>query len=276
MLLRELLAEERDVPRTDLLAIASHVLSLTKERLLAEPVLAVDEASRASIRRLVAQRRRGRPLAYITGTREFFSEEFLVDERVLVPRPETEIIVEEALALLEGRPGAAILDVGCGSGAIGIVLALKTGARVVSIDMSVDALAVARRNMERLGVRERVDLLCGDLAGAIKEDRRFDLIVANLPYVPDATWQQLMPDVRDFEPKLALVGGEDGLDLYRRLVPESARLLRPGGFLLCEVDGREQAQKLEMVCRKASFSLVRLKKDYGGRERVVAASWTSS
>lgn len=276
MLLRELLAEERDVPRTDLLAIASHVLSLTKERLLAEPVRAVDEASLASIRRLVAQRRRGRPLAYITGTREFFSEEFLVDERVLVPRPETEIIVEEALALLEGRPGAAILDVGCGSGAIGIVLALKTGARVVSIDMSADALAVARRNMERLGVRERVDLLCGDLAGAVKEDRRFDLIVANLPYVPDATWQQLMPDVRDFEPKLALVGGEDGLDLYRRLVPESVRLLRPGGFLLCEVDGREQAQKLEMVCRKASFSLVRLKKDYGGRERVVAASWTSS
>jgi release factor glutamine methyltransferase len=276
LLLRELLAEERDVPRTDLLAIASHVLSLTKERLLAEPVLAVDEASRTSIRRLVAQRRRGRPLAYITGTREFFSEEFLVDERVLVPRPETEIIVEEALALLEGRPGAAILDVGCGSGAIGIVLALKTGARVVSIDMSADALAVARRNMERLGVRERVDLLCGDLAGAIKEDRRFDLIVANLPYVPDATWQQLMPDVRDFEPKLALVGGEDGLDLYRRLVPESVRLLRPAGFLLCEVDGREQAQKLEMVCRKASFSLVRLKKDYGGRERVVVASWTSS
>jgi release factor glutamine methyltransferase len=85
-----------------------------------------------------------------------------------------------------------------------------------------------------------------------------------------------MPDVRDFEPKLALVGGEDGLDLYRRLVPESVRLLRPGGFLLCEVDGREQAQELEMVCRKASFSLVRLKKDYGGRERVVAASWTSS
>jgi release factor glutamine methyltransferase len=276
LLLRELLAEERDVPRTDLLAIASHVLSLTKERLLAEPVLAVDEASRASIRRLVAQRRRGRPLAYITGTREFFSEEFLVDERVLVPRPETEIIVEEALALLEGRPGAAILDVGCGSGAIGIVLALKTGARVVSIDMSADALAVARRNMEHLGVRERVDLLCGDLAGAVKQDGRFDLIVANLPYVPDATWQQLMPDVRDFEPKLALVGGEDGLDLYRRLVPESVRLLRPGGFLLCEVDGREQAQKLEMVCRKASFSLVRLKKDYGGRERVVAASWTSS
>lgn len=276
MLLRELLAEERDVPRTDLLAIASHVLSLTKERLLAEPVLAVDEASRATIRRLVAERRRGRPLAYITGTREFFSEKFLVDERVLVPRPETEIIVEEALALLEGRPGAAILDVGCGSGAIGIVLALKTGARVVSIDMSADALAVARRNMERLGVRERVDLLCGDLTAAIKEDRRFDLIVANLPYVPDATWQQLMPDVRDFEPKLALVGGEDGLDLYRRLVPESVRLLRPGGFLLCEVDGREQAQKLEMVCRKTGFSLVRLKRDFGGRERVVAASWTSS
>jgi len=276
LLLRELLAEERDVPRIDLLAIASHVLSLTKERLLAEPALAVDEAGRAAIRRLVAERRMGRPLAYITGFREFFSEEFVVDERVLVPRPETEAMVEEALVLLKGRPGAAILDVGCGSGAIGLVLALKADVRVVSIDIAADALAVARRNMERLGVRERVDLLCGDLAGAIRQGGRFDLIVANLPYVPDAAWQGLMPDVRDFEPKPALVGGEDGLDLYRRLVPESVGLLRTGGFLLCEVDGREQAQKLETVCRKAGFSSVRLKKDFGGRERVVAASWTSS
>ena len=178
--------------------------------------------------RYLHQRLSGLPTQYITGTQEFFGRDFRVTPAVLIPRPETEHLIEAVLKYSV----STILDIGTGSGAIAVTLALETEARVTATDISSEALKVAQSNSRRLAAL--VDFLQCDLGSALR-DQSFDLVVSNPPYIPETDRAALQREVRDHEPALALFAGADGLEIYRRLIPEAARLLKPGGRLILEL-----------------------------------------
>lgn len=276
MYIRELFLDEKAMSRTDLVAIVSHVLSLSKEQVLMEPERSLDPKDSERIRRLIGQRKEGKPLAYLTGQREFFSESFHVNEHVLIPRPETELLVEEALALLErlNRP-ARILDMGAGSGIIGTLLAKGGAKEVLCVDVSFDALLVARQNAVALEVEGTTSFLACDLFSSIRKEPVFDFICANLPYVGRVEWGTLPVDVRSYEPEGALLGGDTGVELYTRFVSEAVGYLRPGGAILCEIGNAAQAEAVGRLLQEAGLEIV-VKKDLSGRERVVRGVWTSS
>lgn len=215
------------------------------------------EEQRATFRDLVKQAGQHAPIAYLLGTREFFSLDFEVSPAVLVPRPETEALVQRAVAICRSEPERTwnVLDIGTGSGCIAVSLArYASNARVVASDVSTDALAVASANVARHGMGERVRLVEGDCA-AIPADAlpesRFDLIVSNPPYISDAVWENLTPNVRDHEPKLALTGaGGDGLGMYRRLAAETPGVLGVGGRLLVEI-GYDQFAAVREIFEQA-------------------------
>jgi len=265
---------EKDLPRVDLVGIISHVLALSTERLLASPERALDESQEHAIRRLIEERRSGKPLAYLTHEREFFSEPFYVDERVLIPRPETELLVEEAIKIVRSKERPAVLDMGTGSGVIGIMLAKNGAGSVVCADISPAALAVARKNARAFGLQTGIEFMASDLFSAIKKGRTFDLICANLPYVALHEWKGLMAEVREFEPMHALVGGDAGTELYERYLEEIGDYLAEDGALLCEIGGEGQAGLLGAVLKKAGFETEVLR-DLAGRQRVIRGSWKS-
>lgn len=276
MYIRQLLQHERNLPKIDLIAIIAHVLSVPTERIFAEPEGTVDASTLESIRALAAQRQEGKPLAYLTNRREFFSEAFYVDERVLIPRPETELLVEEALAVIRASAAPVrCLDMGTGSGIIGILLAKNGADHVVCSDISREALAVAQLNARGLGVDDKVRLVASDLFSAIKEQAGFDLVCANLPYVAADEWDELMADVRCYEPKGALLGGVAGMELYERCMADLPAYLRPGACVLFEIGGPHQAERINAIMTRAGFT-VAIRNDLAGRERVVKATWTSS
>jgi release factor glutamine methyltransferase len=269
--IRDLLSATKDVPPVDVASIVAFTLSVRKEALYTDPAMEVSENESRRIHGLLAERRSGRPLAYITGEREFFSERLLVDERVLIPRPETELLVEEALSLLQARPDMQnVMDMGTGSGAIGIVVAKRARRKVLCVDVSADALSVAESNARRLGVAGRIALVCSDLFACFRREGRFNIILANLPYVATGAWDDLMKDVKEHEPRVALCGGDRGLDTYKRFVSETPRHLLPEGYVLCEIDGAEQAEELAGMFASQGFSVV-VKRDYSDRERIVVA-----
>lgn len=277
MRVRDILRSEEDVPRIDLLGLLSSVLSLSTETVIIRSERELSAGEEDRLHHLLEERRRGRPMAYIAGTREFFSRSFMVDPRVLIPRPETEILVEEALRIISARAAriGPIADVGTGSGAIGITLAKESGKKITCIDISPDALQIARVNAIRLGALDLVDIVCSDLLSAFGDRGRFDLIVANLPYVSEEEWQALMPDVRLFEPKLALWGGPEGLDIYCRFIKEARRHLSQDGHILCEIGSPTQAESVSRCFHDAGLSAV-TKKDLSGQDRVVVGSCRSS
>jgi release factor glutamine methyltransferase len=274
---RDILRSERDVETIDLLGLLSSVLSLTTERLLIEPEQELQSHEEDHLRLLLKQRRKGRPMAYITGRKEFFSQSFVVDPRVLIPRPETELLVEEALRIISSAPEKPwrIADMGTGSGAVGITLARELGYPVTCLDISEDALRVAKMNAERLAPAQWIHLVCSDLFSGVGSGVQFDLITANLPYVAMDEWQSLMRDVRRFEPKLALMGGEDGLEIYRRLVLEVGEHLSGEGHILCEIGGAKQARVLSALLAQMGLSVQTIT-DLAGRDRVVVGLCKSS
>jgi release factor glutamine methyltransferase len=218
--------------------------------------------------RYLHQRIGGQPTQQITGRQEFYGREFLVTRDVLIPRPETEHVIEAALAVMPERSPAParILDIGTGSGAIAVTLALeRTGARVIATDLSEPALRIAARNARRLGAE--VALTAADLAAPFRGGF-FDLVVCNPPYIPSLDRSSLQREVRDWEPELALYGGEDGLDVYRRLIPEAARVLRPGGWLVKEI-GYALADAVKALLGGWSNADVRC--DLAGLPRVISA-----
>ncbi len=216
----------------------------------------------------VARRVNREPLAYIVGRREFYALDLMVNPAVLIPRPETETVVDAALALLATAPDARVLDLGTGSGCIALAIAANAAcARVVATDLSTAALAVARLNAERLRLDHRIRFLCGDLFAAANEER-FDLIVSNPPYVEDAA--SLAPEISGFEPPVALYAGPDGLEFYRRIAGALRGHLEPGGSLIVEV-GAGQAERVAALWRAAGAGEVAVKRDLAGVERVVQA-----
>lgn len=274
MRIKDIIEQQKGIERLDTVNIVGLALSMRKEEIFTNLEREVDEAEGLLVQELLAEREKGRPLAYIAKSKEFFSENFYVDERVLIPRPETEIIVEEALALLETRQEMnSLLDMGTGSGAIGLILAKKTQKHVVCADISLEALRVAKQNGESLGVSRLTRFICSDLFGGIKE-LKFDMILANLPYVAREEWDSLMTDVKDYEPRGALDGGTDGTIIYKRFIEGLPHHLNRKGFVLCEVGGRRQAEKIREMFRAIGVSVVE-KNDLSGIERVLIGSWTS-
>jgi release factor glutamine methyltransferase len=274
---RQLFLEEKTLPRIDLVNLVSHTLGVSKERLLMEPQRQLTEAERSRVQELIEERQKGKPLAYLTHQREFFSNTFYIDDRVLIPRPETELLVEEALSLMETMENPArVLDMGTGSGIIGIMLAKGGAEDVLCVDLSPGAIAVAQKNSRILGVEEQLTFLVSDLFSAMKTGgHSFDLICANLPYVSSDQYEKLADEVRCFEPRAALFGGADGMEPYGKFVRDLGGYLRPGGFLLCEIDGAEQSRMLGDLLERAGLD-VTIRKDLTDRQRVVKGAWTSS
>lgn len=256
-------------PRLDAEVLLSHILQ--KERIYLyvhfdEP-LEAPELGR--FREMIKQRIQRIPVAYIIGEREFMGLPFRVSPAVLIPRPDTEILVEAAIERLKKTGGRCFTDIGTGSGAIALsVLHYLPESSACAVDLSAEALAVASENAQQLGLSERLEFFCGDLYQPVKT-RCFDAILSNPPYIPKADIAGLEPEVREFEPFSALDGGTDGLDFYRRLVKDGESLLQPGGFMAFEV-GIYQAQAVVDLA-KTSLSLgnAEILKDYGGIDRVV-------
>jgi release factor glutamine methyltransferase len=229
----------------------------------------LSDEERAALRELVRRRQAGESVAYLVGRKEFWGLDFAVDARVLVPRPDTETLVEEARARLAGVVEPRIADIGTGSGAIAVTLAkLLAGAVVFASDVSGAALEVARGNAERLGAA--VTFVEGDLEAPLVSHAPFHLIVANLPYIPSGEMADLPADVKT-EPARALDGGADGLALVRRLCAVASPLLAPGGALALEI-GAGQAAATVALFDDAGFNDVATRRDLGGIERVVSGA----
>jgi release factor glutamine methyltransferase len=215
--------------------------------------------------RYLNERMNGKPTQYITQKQEFYGREFVVSPDVLIPRPETEHVVEAALEKIGDSTGA-IVDVGSGSGAIAITLALETARPAIATDISAAALKVAANNRQRLGAQ--VDLVACDLLSAIAA-RSAGLVASNPPYVPETDRSVLQREVRDYEPHVALFGGPDGLRIYRRLIDDASRVLRPGGWVVMEVAYNADEQVRAMLSH--AFADIEVRTDLAGLPRVVAA-----
>lgn len=255
------LAAVSDTPRLDAELLMAHALGATREQLLLHHLdAAVPEAFAA----LVQRRLMHEPVAYITGTRAFWTIELQVGPGALVPRPDSETLIEAAIAYFGERRPATVLDLGTGPGTL-LLAALDQWpeATGLGIDASEAALAYARANAERLGMAGRAQFRLGDWAGEIGE--RFDLVLANPPYI--GTEEPLPPEVRDHEPASALFAGLDGLDDYRRIVPALSRLIAPGGCALLEI-GHTQAEAVCSLALQHGFAAV-VYNDLGGRPRAV-------
>jgi release factor glutamine methyltransferase len=253
-------------PRLDAELLLGEATGRGRAALVAGPDDEVPPPAGRRFGETVRRRLRREPVAYILGRKGFRHLELTVDRRVLIPRPETELLVELALEL---RP-ARVLDVGTGSGAIGLAVADELpGCQVVATDTSPAALEVARANAERLRLADRVEFV----EGTVPEVGEFDLILANLPYVAERDWSSLQPEVTRWEPREALLAGPDGLDAYRALIPKCGRAFRryPAGSsttLVVEV-GDGQAAAVAALFREAGFAEIRTRRDLAGVERVV-------
>lgn len=221
-------------------------------------------------RALVERRLAGEPVQYIAGEAEFYGLTFFVSRDVLIPRPETEHVVERALRLSAQFAAPRIVDVGTGSGAIAVALAARLrAASLAATDVSSDALAVAQRNAGRNGVADRIRFVAGDLLAPVAGER-FDLVISNPPYVAEADRNTLAVEVRDFEPATALFAGQDGLAIYRRLIPAAFAALVSGGFLVLEI-GHGQRDAVGALLESAGFAGIDFTADLQGIPRVAAA-----
>lgn len=261
---QKLLEESKiDAPRLTAEVLLSHAVGRDRAWLFAHSEQELRELWWIHYGRYLHQRMNGKPTQYITGRQEFFGREFRVTPDVLIPRPETEHLIEAALQAVPNLPARSILDIGTGSGAIAVTLALETGARVTGSDVSVAALRIAAGNARRLSAN--VSFVACDLGGAFRR-ATFDLVVSNPPYVPAS--ESLPREVRDFEPAVALYGGADGMAIYRRLIPQAASVLKPGGSLIMELGYRSAGAVRALL---AAWRDVAVDADLAGIPRVIRA-----
>lgn len=248
--------------------LVAHALGVKRIALFLDPERPLVDGELAKIRALVERRRAREPIAYILGEREFYGRAFEVNRDVLIPRPDTETLIDLAKEFLRDAPEGRVLDLCTGSGAIAVTLALETKRATVASDLSPTALAVAERNARRHGVA--IELHQGDLFAAVAPEK-FACVTVNPPYIRSADIAGLAPDVRDHEPRLALEGGADGLDFYRRIAREVRPFLVEGGAMFAEV-GLGQAADVGALFAGAGLADVRSERDLSGIERVVIAS----
>lgn len=269
------------IPLRDAETLLQHVAGRDRAWLLAHPEAQISPEQQRHFRGLAGRRGRGEPLQYLTGEQEFFGLRFFVSPDVLIPRPETELLVEAVLDWMrkgEQAPGCngrlRVVDVGTGSGAIALSLAAQMpGLELWAVDLSEAALGVARRNAAQLGLADAVRFCHSDLLSVFRQDaemarERIDVVVSNPPYVPLADAPTMQPEVRDHEPHTALFAGEDGLAIYRRLIPEAWAALRVGGLLAMEIGFGQRDALAELL---QTWRNVRFLDDYAGIPRHVLA-----
>ncbi|MFN2353270.1 MAG: peptide chain release factor N(5)-glutamine methyltransferase [Desulfopila sp.] len=277
--------EKAGVERADLecVLILGHILGLSRTEVYLRGDRILDEKSSTQFMECIQRRANREPLAYILGEQEFWSLPFLVNNDVLIPRPETEFLLEVVFAHIK-RHNLVVeqcVDLCCGSGVIAVVLARQLGATVLAIDRSSKALAVAHDNCRRHHVEDAVMMLCSDLLAAVRADCGFPLIVCNPPYVSRGAIEgEVAPEVARYEPRLALDGGSDGLDVIRRIAGDTGRLLAPGGMFFMEC-GADQGEAVEAIFAEAEprggfFDNRLIVQDYSGRDRVFLARMNSS
>lgn len=254
--------------------VLAHTLHISRALLLAHLGDPISPADAAQFAGMVARRAQNEPFAYIVGHQEFFGLDFIVDRRVLIPRPETEHVVELALAALKkiAHPEPVIADVGTGSGAIALALAHNTTqTKIFATDISPDALAVAQRNATRLHLNERVEFRHTDLLEGITAP--LDVITANLPYIPLERLNELPREIRDYEPRLATIGGVDGLSIIRRLLNQVQAHAARACFIFLEISEEQGKAAQELVNAILPFAQVEIHRDLEQLDRVVEIRW---
>jgi release factor glutamine methyltransferase len=268
---RDLNASGSPSPRLDAEVLLMRLLGMDRLQLSMQPERELAGEEVAGFTRWVERRSLGEPVAYILGDKEFWSLRFEVGREVLIPRPETECLIEEVLRFF--RPpgeGLRILDIGTGSGAIGVVLARELpGARVAATDISPGALAVARRNALSHGVADRMEYFQGDLFTAVSGD--WDIICSNPPYIPEVEYDLLPAGIRNFEPPEALIAGPDGLAFHRRIIREGLNRLKESGRMFLEIGEGQRDQVVALFREEGGYGDIDCRKDYGGIDRVASA-----
>ncbi len=275
---RRLMDHQIENPRLNAELLLVQSMGASREELYADLHRPVKESERKKFDSSIQRRISGEPLQYILGHQEFWSIDFKVNPRVLIPRPDTELLVEQALSVLSQSPSggkAFVLEIGTGSGAIAISLAHELEVVfVVATDISWEALLLARENARDASVESRVQFIVGDLFGPLPVcpgHEPFELILSNPPYISRSAIEALAKEVKDHEPRIALDGGQEGMDFYRRIIGEAPAYLREGGWILLEV-GQDQGQRVsELIDENGLFSRAELVRDLSGIERVVKA-----
>jgi release factor glutamine methyltransferase len=260
-----------DSPRLDAQILLAHVLGCKKIDLYVRSEEEPAEAQRTAFKALIKKRVEGCPVAYLVGHREFYQLEFDVTPDVLIPRPETEFVVMECLRLLKGKEAPTVLDLGTGSGCVALSIAKQQPTvKITATDVSAAALAIARQNAAKFGLAERIRFLEGDLFEPIGTES-FDVIASNPPYVSEGEFATLAKEVKDFEPRLALEAGPDGLAVYRRLIAEAPAHLAPGGHLLLEIGSTQESAVRELLDAANSLEAISVKLDGQKLPRIVVS-----
>jgi release factor glutamine methyltransferase len=253
--------------------LVAHALGLDSHHLASKAEQPVSSEMWRHAESLVSRRAAREPLQYILGTQEFCGLEFHVSPAVLIPRPETELLVQESLRVVDFGTEAVLVDVGTGSGCVAVTLAtILSTARIVAVDRSPEALAVAKGNAERHAVADRIDWMEGDLLSPLRERGMagmVDVIVSNPPYIAEADWAGLQPEVREFEPRSALIGGPKGTEFHERLLRESVEYLVPGGSLVMEIGQGQLPAVQQMAGQMGQYGPLQVVKDEAGIERVI-------
>jgi release factor glutamine methyltransferase len=263
-----------DSPRFDAELLLAHVLGKERRWLWTYPETQPCAAEQATFAGLLARRCRREPLAYLLGEWEFYGRKFAVTPAVLIPRPETELLVEAVLAWAGARQPISAIDVGVGSGAIAVTLALENPRlQVLATDLSAPALSIARRNADRYGVGERIQWARGDLLDSILASSHppVNIVVANLPYIAEDEMARLMPEVGSYEPQLALRAADGGMELIARLIAQAPAILANDGLLACEI-GYNQAEIVHALLLTTHWQRIRFVTDYAGIPRHVLAN----
>ena len=269
--------EGLNAPRLDAEVLLAETLGVDRVGLYTHFDQPLHPEELARFKKLLQRRLQREPVAYIIGRQEFWSLTFKVTPDVLIPRPETEILVAEALKALSSPARTAggpirIFEMGTGSGAISVALARELpSASLVATDLSAKALAIARENASHLGVGEQIQFLQGDLFAPLEEESAFELIVTNPPYIAEDDFPSLPPEVREFEPRLALDGGEDGLNFFRRALPRVGEFLNPGGWFLAEIGAGQDPSVLKIAQENPALDSFDFIPDLAGIRRVFKA-----
>lgn len=261
-----------NLPQLDAEVILSHVLNKDKIYLYVNRNMEIGEDVSREFFSLIERRKNGEPVQYIVGKQEFMSLDFMVKPGVLIPRGDTEVLVEEALKNMEKIKNPTVVDVGCGSGAIAVSIAkYRPGTRVYALDLMDTPLEVTRINADINEVLDRVNIIKSDMLASLDKDliNSVDVIVSNPPYIKEKIIPTLMKEVRDFEPYTALSGGVDGLHFYREITKQSLNFIKPGGFIAYEI-GYDQEKDVKNILMENEFCNVYSIKDLAGHNRVVA------
>jgi release factor glutamine methyltransferase len=267
-------------PRLSAELLLSHVLGLKRIELYTQYDKQVPQQQLDQLHELVKRAGLHEPVAYLTGKTEFYSIELDITADCMIPRPETELLVQRAIEFLRTRSGVQyICDLCSGSGCIAVAIAKNFhDAHIIATDVSDAALAVAARNVEKHRLTEQVRLLCGDLFEPVIREldvNQFDLIVCNPPYVSTAEYEKLDKNVKDYEPQFALLAGEDGMDIYRRIVEKADNFLKPGAALMLEIGYAQGPAARELLEQTGAFTDITIEKDVHDNDRIITARRTS-